>query len=277
MTRALFCLFWFWRLGNQRKWTPAPSCAQGQWFDTVCETLSPFSNVWHCCILIQTEWEVSSCQIIFISYLVMSIHFWGRWTLPEFKNSTPRVVFSIIIIIIMPVCGVQCTHSSQLHPGAVIWSQGCKAHGPQSMEMNLRVITSKCKHSAKHSDAHQEGAGLLWGMKRHPYAAYISWQLLGFIVAYSCLEPRRFRHLLFLDVLSLCISTKSIIKIALFWILLDTKRHGPLAIFQFGGNSKMCFLHGCDLWHLDILGSWDFRGFSTSRSSRCMNQKGDKR
>ena len=182
MTRALFCLFWFWRLGNQRKWTPAPSCAQGQWFDTVCETLSPFSNVWHCCILIQTEWEVSSCQIIFISYLVMSIHFWGRWTLPEFKNSTPRVVFSIIIII-MPVCGVQCTHSSQLHPGAVIWSQGCKAHGPQSMEMNLRVITSKCKHSAKHSDAHQEGAGLLWGMKRHPYAAYISWQLLGFIVA----------------------------------------------------------------------------------------------
>ena len=75
MTRALFCLFWFWRLGNQRKWTPAPSCAQGQWFDTVCETLSPFSNVWHCCILIQTgeklvlvksfSFHTSWCQFIF--------------------------------------------------------------------------------------------------------------------------------------------------------------------------------------------------------------------
>lgn len=161
-----------------------------------CTILCPGTMIWHrmwnvksvqqCLALLHPDsngWEVSSCQIIFISYLVMSIHFWGRWTLPEFKNSTPRVVFSIIIIIIMPVCGVQCTHSSQLHPGAVIWSQGCKAHGPQSMEMNLRVITSKCKHSARHSDAHQEGAGLLWGMKRHPYAAYISWQLLGFIVA----------------------------------------------------------------------------------------------
>ena len=153
----------------------------------------------------------------------------------------------------MPVCGIQFTHSSQLHPSAVIWSQGCKAHGPQSMEMNLYVITSsKRRHWARHSE--DGGCRSAMQDEKTPICSLHQLTVTGLysftLVLYSPLWNQ--------DGFSVCCSyvvylnflIHSLVKIALLSWIPRAKGPWPFSSSAATRRCASCTMDVADLWHL---------------------------